>query len=90
MFDGGGRLIGRLDLACPEVLLGVEAHSREFHFGQRAEALDQRRDNRFGAAGWYVSYVGWYDTEDPAAVAAMIETVARRRAAQFGVAIATR
>ena len=88
VFDGGGRLVGRLDLACADLLLGVEAHSREFHFGQGAEALDQRRDNRFGAAGWYVSYVGWYDTEHPAAVAAMIETVARRRAAQFGVAVA--
>lgn len=33
--DPAGNLIGRPDLACPQLLLGVEAHSRAFHFGQR-------------------------------------------------------
>ena len=78
--DGSGAVIGRLDFACPALLLGVEAHSRSFHFGQRAESFDERRDNRLGALGWYVAYVGWYDTEHPHVVAATIDAIARRRA----------
>jgi hypothetical protein len=80
-----GRLIGRVDLACPPLLLGVEAHSRQFHFGARPEALDQQRDNRFSANGWDLTYVGWYATEDPAVVAAMIREIAYRRASLLGV-----
>lgn len=85
--DHDGHPFARLDLACPKLLLGVEGHSRAFHFGQRPEAFDERRDNRLGAHGWYVSYVGWYDTEDPALVAATIESIARHRAALLGVPV---
>jgi len=76
----GDCFAGRLDLACPALMLGVEAHSRKFHFGQHAEAFDQRRDNRASGAGWQIVYVGWYDAEHPAVVAALIEKIARRRA----------
>ena len=85
VFDDGGRLVGRPDLACPQLLYGVEAHSREFHFGRLPESIDQHRENRFGAVGWQLTYVGWYHAEDPATVAATIEVIARRRAAQLGV-----
>ncbi len=83
--DANGCVIARLDLACPDLLYGVEAHSREFHFGQGAESIDQRRENRCTALGWQLSYVGWYDTESPSTVAKTIEAIARRRAAQLGV-----
>jgi hypothetical protein len=83
--DRDGRVVARLDLACPDLLLGVEAHSMEFHFGQRAESMDQRRENRCSALGWQITYVGWYDTEDPATVAKTIEAIARRRATLHGV-----
>jgi hypothetical protein len=85
--DSDGRVVARLDLACPALLLGVEAHSKQFHFGQGAEALDQRRDNRAAAEGWDITYVGWYDTEKPAVVARTIESIARRRAALLGVTL---
>jgi hypothetical protein len=85
--DADGRVVARLDLACPAVLLGVEANSKKFHFGQGAEALDQRRDNRAAAEGWEITYVGWYDTEQPAVVARTIESIARRRAALLGVTL---
>ena len=81
----GDSFVGRLDLACPALMLGVEAHSREFHFGQHVEAFDQRRDNRASGAGWHIVYVGWYDTESPATVGSMIERIARRRADLLGV-----
>ena len=58
-----GAVVGRLDLACPALLLGVEGHSRQFHFGVGPEALDELRDNRLGALGWHLVYVGWYATE---------------------------
>jgi hypothetical protein len=82
-----GAVVGRIDLACPELLLGVEAHSRQFHFGRSSEALDEQRDNRLGALGWHLVYVGWYAAEAPATVAATIGAIARRRAAQLGVPI---
>ena len=85
--DETGNIAGRLDLACPALLLGVEAHSKAFHFGARHEALDERRDNRLAALGWHLVYVGWYATERPATVAMTIEAVARRRAAQLGIAL---
>jgi hypothetical protein len=83
--EADGRVVARLDLACPDLLYGVEANSREFHFGQRAESIDQRRENRCTALGWQISYVGWYDTESPGTVAKTIEAIARRRAAQLGI-----
>ena len=80
-----GAVVGRLDLACPTLLLGVEGHSRQFHFGVGPEALDELRDNKLGALGWHLVYVGWYATEAPATVAATIDAIARRRAAQLGI-----
>lgn len=85
--DAGGNVVARPDLACPTLLLAVEAHSRAFHFGQRAEALDQRRDNRLGALGWHIIYVGWYDTESPDVVAETITATARARATQLGITL---
>lgn len=85
--DEHGELVGRLDLACPVLCYGVEADSRRFHFGQRAEALDERRENRFGMHGWQVTHVGWYDTESPAVVAETIGAIARQRAAMLGIAL---
>ena len=82
-----GQSIGRIDLACPALLLGVEAHSRQFHFGAGPESLDQHRDNRFSASGWELTYVGWYAAEEPAAVAAMIGSIAVRRASMLGVTL---
>ncbi len=83
--DAGGRVVARLDLACPTLLLGVEANSKQFHFGQGPEALDQRRDNRAAVEGWDITYVGWYDTEQPVVVARTIESIARSRAALLRV-----
>ena len=77
--------MARLDLACPTLLLGVEANSKQFHFGQGPEALDQRRDNKAAVEGWDITYVGWYDTEQPVVVARTIESIARSRAALLRV-----
>jgi very-short-patch-repair endonuclease len=49
----------RLDLAFPGVKLGIEAHSRKYHFGRKAEQSDHVRDLELAASGWEVIYVTW-------------------------------
>ena len=79
-FDDG-RLAARTDLGIPSVCLGLEAHSRQFHFGPDAEPLDEQRDMRAAACGWELLYLGWYATQRPAQVLAIVKQVvaARRR-----------
>ena len=62
--DAVGRLVGRLDLAWPELKIGVEAHSRRWHFGAAASRVDQHRANQLAALGWLMLYVGWSDLND--------------------------
>lgn len=86
--DARGRFVARVDLAVPRVRLGVEAHSRQFHTGPRAEALDQRRDNRAAEAGWDLRYVGYADTvQTPSEVRRFVERLVARRAADLGIAL---
>jgi hypothetical protein len=86
--DEEGRFLGRVDLACPLLRLGVEAHSKRYHFGVMAGGSDQARDDDMTAAGWNLRYVGWYAaTKTPDQVAAMIGRIARRRAIDLGVAL---
>jgi len=78
--DADGRLAGILDLAFPTLRLGVEAHSRQFHFGRGAEHADEDRDHRLARCGWEVLYVGWQGARRPAEVLALVrETAAHRR-----------
>jgi very-short-patch-repair endonuclease len=78
--DADGRLAGILDLAFPTLRLGVEAHSRQFHFGRASEHADEDRDHRLARCGWEVLYVGWQGARRPAEVLALVrETAAQRR-----------
>ncbi len=79
--DAAGRFVARVDLGLPAVRLGLEAHSRRFHFGPDVEALDEDRDLRAAACGWDLQYLGWYATRRPADVLAIVKQVvaARRR-----------
>ena len=82
ILDGRGRFVARVDLAIPSVKLGLEAHSRRFHFGPQAEPLDEQRDVRVAACGWELLYLGWYSAKRPAEVVTAVAEVveARRRA----------
>ncbi len=76
-----GRIVARTDIGLTAVRLGLEAHSRKFHFGPDAEPLDEQRDLRAAACGWELLYLGWYATMRPAEVLAMVkEVVVARRA----------
>jgi hypothetical protein len=86
--DSDGHLVGRIDLACVPLRLGVEAHSKRFHFGAGPGLDDQERDDELAAVGWDVRYVGWHAaTRSPEQVARRIDKVARRRAQDLGVAL---
>ena len=70
-----------MDVAFPTVKLGLEAHSREFHFGPQQSEHDEDRDLSAAACGWELLYLGWYATQRPAQVVQRIaEVVAARRA----------
>lgn len=74
------RWVARVDIGIPSVRLGLEGHSRRFHFGPDAEPLDEQRDLRAAACGWELLYLGWYATRRPTDVLAVVkEVVARRR-----------
>ena len=67
VFDEQGAFVGRIDLACVPLRLGVEAHSKQFHFGAGPGTDDQRRDDRMASIGWLLRYVGWHAvTQTPA------------------------
>lgn len=88
VFDDFGTEIGRIDLACVALRLGVEAHSKRHHFGAGKGKDDQERDDEMAAEGWNLRYVGWYwSTRTPEQVAARIAKVAHRRAQELGVVL---
>lgn len=55
----------RLDMAWPWIRLGLECHSRRYHFGPVREAADHVRDLRLAAAGWEVLYMTWHHKRHP-------------------------
>ena len=76
-----GRVVARTDLGIPSVRLGLEAHSRRFHFGPTNGRLDEERDLAVAACGWELLYLGWHATKRPEEVLALVRSVvaARRR-----------
>ena len=77
--DARGKFVARLDLAIPEARLGIEAHSRGFHFGPISEAHDEDRDLRAAAVGWELLYLGWYAQRRPAEIAELVAQTCRAR-----------
>jgi hypothetical protein len=77
--DRHGAFVARVDLGIPAARLGLEAHSRRFHFGPDAEPLDEQRDLAAATCGWELLYLGWYASRRPAEVLAVITKVVDRR-----------
>jgi len=78
--NSSGRVVARVDIAFPSVRLGLEAHSREFHFGADAERLDEDRDIAVALCGWELTYLGWYATKRPAEVLRIVKELIAVRA----------
>lgn len=75
-----GSFVARVDFAVVELLLGIEAHSRQHHLGLVPELADNDRDLRAAEVGWHLVYLGWDATVDPATAARrMLRIVEARR-----------
>ncbi len=74
-----GAFVARIDLAIPAARLGIEGHSREFHFGPLHEAADEDRDLRVTACGWELVYLGWYSQRRAADVVELIAKSCQQR-----------
>ena len=83
--DEQGSFIARVDLAFPDVRLGIEAHSRSFHTGTHQEVVDQRREIGAMVQGWQFLYLGWADLKTPAQARQLLERVVARRRQDFGL-----
>ncbi len=81
--DASGQIVARPDIAFPSVRLGLEAHSRRFHFGPDAEALDEDRDIAAAMCGWELTYLGWHATKRPAAVLRIVKQLVAVRAGEI-------
>jgi hypothetical protein len=77
--DASGRIVATTDIGIPSVRLGLEAHSRRFHFGPDAEPLDEQRDMAAAVCGWDLQYLGWYATRRPAEVLAVVKQIVAAR-----------
>jgi very-short-patch-repair endonuclease len=75
--DHRGSLVARVDLAFPELRLGIEYDGR-WH-GEAAQlSRDRRRMNALSAAGWTVFYVTAADLHDPALLVARLRALSAR------------
>jgi hypothetical protein len=82
--DASGRIVARTDIGFPSVRLGLEAHSRQFHFGPDAEPLDEDRDLAAARCGWELLYLGWYATKKPQQVLDIVKDVVAQRRLMIG------
>lgn len=83
--DEGGRVVARFDLAVPEVLLGIEGHSREHHWGAGPEASDELRDDEVAKLGWDVMYLGYASVQSPSTVLRRVRDRVEARRALLGI-----
>ena len=73
----------RIDIACPELKLGIEAHSRTYHFGRGKEDADNVRDLLVSSQGWQLLYVTHSQLLQPDQFVRQFEAAARARAIQM-------
>lgn len=83
--DERGRVVARFDLAIPEVMLGIEGHSREHHWGAGPEASDESRDDEVARLGWDVMYLGYASVQSPSTVLRRVQQRVDARRALLGI-----
>ncbi|MBK5307567.1 MAG: hypothetical protein JJD92_12830 [Frankiaceae bacterium] len=84
--DRSGRLLGRADVAIPEVRLAFEADGLLFHSTDAQIAADQRRDRQFMGTGWQTARFREGSFEDRALVRRDIAAIVDARRRQLGAA----
>jgi len=76
-----GALLADLDLACPELMIGIECQSWEWHATPTARAADAVRKRRLQRLGWHVIELWWADLGRPAEVLLDVRHAIEQRAA---------
>lgn len=77
-----GRTLAELDLACPELMIGIECQSWKWHSTPTARAADARRKRRLRLLGWEIVELWWDDLNRPEGVRDEIAyLISARRAA---------
>lgn len=79
VLDASGRLLGRIDVAWPDIKLGIEATSERWHGGLRHTRRDIARDEAITAVGWKLLYPEWRDAIDPSTFIEVVERTYRDR-----------
>jgi hypothetical protein len=79
--DLDGRVLARLDLALPELRIGVECQSWQWHGTPTAQADDARRRRRLRVLGWEIVDVWWSDLGRADEVAEELVYLVTRRTA---------
>jgi hypothetical protein len=74
-----GRTLAVLDLALPDLKIGVECQSWEWHSTPTAQAADARRKRRLRLLGWEIVEVWWSDLGRIDEIVAEIEYVIDQR-----------
>lgn len=83
--DNGGAFIGRIDLALPDLMIGIELDSVRWHMDRTSFAKDPRRRNRLQLQGWTILNFTWADySEQPEQLVRTVQSAistARRNSA---------
>jgi REase_MTES_1575 len=59
VFDADDYPFAQIDLAYPEIKLGIECDSYKFHSGREAWEANLARRNKLTLLGWYIIHVTW-------------------------------
>ena len=86
VFDRSGRFVARLDLAIPDLSIGIELDSVRWHMNHDSFVNDPRRRNRLQIEGWTILNFTWTDyAEAPdQLVKTWVRPLARDSGGQWG------
>jgi hypothetical protein len=59
VFDADGFPFAQIDLAYPDIMLGIECDSYGFHSGREAWEANLARRNQLTLMGWYIIHLTW-------------------------------
>ena len=79
VYNAEGRLLGRIDVAWPDIKLGIEATSQRWHGADSQRRRDAKRDGAIENEGWELLYPEWRDAIAPAAFIAVARETFRAR-----------
>ncbi len=77
--NAAGRLLGRIDVAWPDIKLGIEATSERWHGALSQQRRDAERDDAIEGEGWQLLYPEWRDALAPTAFIAVVGETVRAR-----------